>query len=103
MWHDLHHLWFGYFVPSLWGNGPEALFQTVLYGLIALVFVPPIRHWAERHVKAIHDKLDHHHEMMLQQAESHHEEHMALVQKHHEAVLAAVKPGPKRDARGRFQ
>jgi len=52
-----HHLWFGYFVPSLWGNGPEALVQTVVYGTLALVLVPPVRKWVERHVKAHFDQL----------------------------------------------
>lgn len=65
----MSHLWLGYFWPSLKGNGPEALVQTILYGLIALIFVPPVRRWAERHVHAlkehitaehakVHEKLD---------------------------------------------
>lgn len=67
---NLHTLWFGYFVPSFWGNGPEAIAQTVLYGAIALLFVPPFRRWMQRHVdsikehlsggdKELHEKLDH--------------------------------------------
>ena len=66
----LHELWFGYFWPSLQGNGPEALVQTVVYGAIALVFIPPVRRFVARHVEAIkahvtaehahlHAKLDH--------------------------------------------
>jgi F0F1-type ATP synthase membrane subunit b/b' len=99
--HLLHHVWYGYFWPSDLGNGPEAIQQTVLYGLIALVFVPPIRHWAERHVKAIHDKLDHHHEQLLQQAEEHHERQMQQAETHHQEHLAAISR-KGRDSKGRF-
>lgn len=67
MW--LHHLWFTYFVPSLWGNGPEAIVQTVAYGAAAVVLIPPVRKFVARHVrdikehvtgetKALHEKLD---------------------------------------------
>jgi hypothetical protein len=59
---SLYHLWFSYFVPSFWGNGPEAIAQTVLYGLIALAVIPPFRHWFERHIKSLHEKLDIAHE-----------------------------------------
>lgn len=52
-------LWFNYFWPSLKGNGPEALVQTVVYGLIAIVFVPPIRRWFKAHLESIHAKVDH--------------------------------------------
>ena len=62
------------FWPSLNGNGPEALAQTLVYGLIAVALIPPIRRAIERftkrhvdsikaHVTAehqlVHDKLDH--------------------------------------------
>jgi hypothetical protein len=67
----LHDLWFSYFWPSLQGNGPEALVQTVVYGAIALIFIPPVRRWMARHVESIkahvsaehqrlHDRLDEH-------------------------------------------
>ncbi len=70
----LYNLWFNYGWASDKGNGPEALQQTVIYGLIAVVLIPPIRHalerFAKRHVesikahaeaenKAIHDRLEH--------------------------------------------
>lgn len=66
----LHGVWFGYFLPSLLGNGPEALVQTIVYGAIALIFIPPVRRWMARHVDsikahitaehdAVHEKLDH--------------------------------------------
>jgi hypothetical protein len=101
--HEISYIWLQYFWGSLKGNGPEAIVQTVVYGLIALVFVPPIRHWAERHVKAIHDKLDHHHEQLLQQAEEHHESQVSLMKEHHAAHLAAISGKPKRDEKGRFK
>jgi hypothetical protein len=67
-------MWFGYFWPSLQGNGPEALVQTVVYGAVAVVVWPPARKAIERfakrhaddlkaHVEAeqgkLHAKLDH--------------------------------------------
>ena len=55
----LYTLWFGYFWPSLKGNGPEALVQTVVYGVIAIIFVPPVRRWFAGHMNAVHAKLDH--------------------------------------------
>ena len=101
MW--LHNLWFNYFWSSLKGNGPEALVQTVLYGLIALAVVPPFRHWFERHVKSIHDKLDAHHEEVLRQGERHHVGAMNQAKRHHEEHMAALKgTSPKRGANGRF-
>jgi|ERR1017187_4584081 hypothetical protein len=88
------NLWFNYFWPSLKGNGPEAIVQTVVYALIAVIFVPPIRHYVTAHVKSIHEKLELHHEEVLRQAEVHHKQHMDLVKKHHAAVLATLKPEP---------
>ena len=54
----LHTLWFGYTWPSLKGNGPEALVQTVVYGLIALIFVPPVRRWFKKEYDKVHAKID---------------------------------------------
>jgi hypothetical protein len=98
---SVHWTWFHYFVPSLWGNGPEAVVQTVLYSVAAVVFIPPIRHWFAGHIKSIHDKLDGHHEELLQQAESHHEEVMQQAQDHHEAHMKALGQ-KKRGPNGRF-
>ena len=55
----LHHVWFTWVYPSLLGNGPEAVVQTIVYGLIAVAVVPVLRHWAERETKKIHAKMDH--------------------------------------------
>jgi hypothetical protein len=66
----LYHLWYGYLIPSLYGNGPEAIAQTIVYGLIAIAVIPPARHFVERHVDSIkahvsaehdamHEHLDH--------------------------------------------
>jgi hypothetical protein len=46
--HWLSHLWFGYFWPSLQGNGPEALVQTVAYGAIGLTLIPVVRRWLKK-------------------------------------------------------
>jgi mono/diheme cytochrome c family protein len=96
---SVHWTWFHYFVPSLWGNGPEAIAQTVVYGVAAVLFVPPIRRWFGAHIKSIHDKLDGHHEELLRQGERHHVAAMKQAQKHHEehlAAIAAAKPTPRK-------
>jgi len=70
----LHELWFSYFWPSLQGNGPEALVQTIVYGAIAVAIWPPareaIKRFTQRHANELkahvvaeqshlHAKLDH--------------------------------------------
>lgn len=55
----LYTLWFGYFWPSLKGNGPEALCQTVVYGLVAIAVYPPLRRWAKSETDHLHAKLNH--------------------------------------------
>lgn len=53
--HALYVQWFDYFWPSLKGNGPEAIVQTVVYAGVAALFIPAVR----RLEKRIHAKLDH--------------------------------------------
>ena len=64
----MSNLWFNYFWASLKGNGPEALIQTVVYGLIAMAIWPPARkaieRFAKRHAEELHAKLDHHEALM---------------------------------------
>ena len=55
----LHTQWFGYFWPSDKGNGPEAIQQTLVYGLIAAILIPPVRHFFKRHFEKLHSKMDH--------------------------------------------
>lgn len=55
----MSNLWFSYFWPSLKGNGPEALVQTVLYAGIAALVWPPARRWFKREYQEVHAKLDH--------------------------------------------
>ena len=90
--HELNHIWFAYFWPSLMGNGPEALVQTVVYGLAAYLLIPPFRRWINAHFKAqheanaaLHAKLDH-------------------VIKHHPDIPKFVDPKsrPTRGADGKF-
>jgi hypothetical protein len=73
-WDWASNLWFGYTWPSLKGNGPEALVQTIVYAGVAVILIPPVRKaiekFAKRHVNAIkahvsaehdalHEKIDH--------------------------------------------
>lgn len=55
----LHTLWFGYFYPSIKGNGPEAIIQTVAYFLIAVALVPVLRKAVKHEAEKLHKKLDH--------------------------------------------
>lgn len=41
--HEFWSLWFNYFWPSLKGNGPEALVQTVAYAAVGVVLLPVFR------------------------------------------------------------
>jgi hypothetical protein len=52
------NLWFNYFWASIKGNGPEALVQTIVYGIIAILFVPPIRRWFKAEYDKVHAKID---------------------------------------------
>ena len=93
VWHLIDHVWFTYFVPSLYGNGPEALVQTVVYGIIAMGVYPPLRHAAEREAKHLHAKLDKvvHHQQGL--SESHAAIHDKL-----DALLGNAKSAPPKDS-----
>jgi len=55
----LYTLWYGYFWPSLKGNGPEALIQTLVYGAIAYFLVPAVKSWVDNHMSELHKKVDH--------------------------------------------
>ena len=61
--HVLYTLWFGYTWPSLKGNGPEALAQTVAYAAVAFAVYPPLHRWATKEERAmnaeLHRKVDH--------------------------------------------
>ena len=100
----LHHLWFGYFVPSLWGNGPEAIVQTVVYGLAAVLFIPPVRKFFKRHFEAAKELAERHHEEHLALIAKHHKEAMRKADLHHAEIMTGQTPPPKngRDAKGRF-
>ncbi len=96
--HWLYHLWFGYFVPSLWGNGPEAVVQTFLYSAAAVLLIPPVRKWFTGHMKKLHQKLDNatklarqHHQELLDQQQAHHDEALALARAHHAEHMATLK------------
>ena len=51
--HVLYVLWYGYAWPSLKGNGPEALIQTIVYGALAVAIYPPLRKWATQEERAM--------------------------------------------------
>ncbi len=55
----LYTLWYAYAWPSLKGNGPEALVQTVVYAAIAMAVYPPLRRWSRHELEHMHAKMDH--------------------------------------------
>ena len=55
----LYTLWYGYVWPSLKGNGPEAVVQTVVYGVLAIILIPPVRRFAKAEFEKVHAKMDH--------------------------------------------
>jgi ABC-type Fe3+ transport system permease subunit len=60
----LHNLWFNYAWSSDKGNGPEAIQQTILYALVAALFIPIVRHFIQRELKKAHDEIhDHLHDI----------------------------------------
>ena len=73
----LHRIWFDYFWSSDKGNGPEAIQQTILYGAIAAVLIPAVRHFVKKEFNSVHEKIEevhdhlHHvtHEMGLKKFE----------------------------------
>lgn len=54
----LHNLWFNYAWSSDKGNGPEALQQTILYGAIAAILIPAVRHFLKREFGKVHAKIE---------------------------------------------
>ena len=54
----LYTLWYGYVWPSLKGNGPEAVVQTVVYGVLAIILIPPVRRFAKAEFEKVHARLD---------------------------------------------
>ena len=55
--HTLYVLWFGYFKPSLYGNGPEALIQTVVYAAVAFAVYPPLHRWVTKEERAVNAEI----------------------------------------------
>jgi hypothetical protein len=56
-WHWLYTLHFGYLWPSIKGNGPEALAQTVVYFIIAAIFIPVVRKFIAREFAKVHHSI----------------------------------------------
>ena len=59
---QLHHVWFSYVVPSLYGNGPEDLIRTAIAVTLAYVFIPQVRRFFLRGWDRLHKRFDGLHE-----------------------------------------
>lgn len=55
----MSNLWFGYWWPSIKGNGPEDLTSLAITALIASVLYPPLRKWWKERERAVHAKIEH--------------------------------------------
>jgi len=77
--------------PSLKGNGPEAAAQTVVYGAIAIIFVPAVRRFIKRELGKIHAKIDQAHQAL----QAHHDQDVAerAELKRHLAHIISNTPG----------
>ena len=54
----LHNLWFGYWWPSLKGNGPEDSTSLLIVGIISAFLIPAVRRFFHRGWDRLHSKLD---------------------------------------------
>lgn len=52
-------LWFGYFWPSIKGNGPEEIVSLLVIGTASAILVPVVRRWIKGEAEKVHQKLDH--------------------------------------------
>ena len=55
----LYNFWYGYWWPSIKGNGPEDVTSLLIVGTLTAVFVPVVRRWFKAHIEHLHAKLDH--------------------------------------------
>lgn len=51
--------WFGYWWPSVKGNGPEDITSLILVGIVTAIFVPRVRRWWVVREQHLHAKLEH--------------------------------------------
>lgn len=56
-WSWLSNLWFNYAWSSDKGNGPEAIQQTIIYAIAAVVLIPPVRHFIKREFDKVHNSI----------------------------------------------
>jgi len=56
-WHWASNLWFNYAWSSDRGNGPEALQQTIVYAIVAVVFIPVVRRFIAREFAKVHHSI----------------------------------------------
>jgi hypothetical protein len=93
-----HWTWFHYFVPSLWGNGPEAVVQTVVYGIAAVLILPPTRHWMQRHVDSIKEHMSGETKALHEKMDEAHQKIDHIIKNHPD-----IPDFRKRDANGKFK
>ena len=57
----LHEIWFGYFVPSLYGNGPESLCEIII-GVVVWnkLLGPRLKKWHQREMERHHAAMRDH-------------------------------------------
>ena len=55
----IHNFWFGYWWPSVKGNGPEDITSLLIVTVIASLVIPAARRWWVAREQAVHAKLEH--------------------------------------------
>jgi hypothetical protein len=54
----IYNFWYHYEVPSLYGNGPEAVTELIVVGIVTALLIPPIRKWIQGEFHKVHSKID---------------------------------------------
>lgn len=89
----IHTLWFNYEVPSLYGNGPEAITELIIVGIISALLIPPIRRWIKSEFHKVHEKIDLGHKEIHERLDRSHERQDELL-RHVQHVIKHTKAIP---------
>jgi hypothetical protein len=95
----LHTLWFGYAWPSDKGNGPEAIMELIVVGIVTAILVPPIRDWFKAEYDKVHAKIDKGHADLHAKLDGLHDSHSEL----HSKLDAIIEHGVSADGRNKIK
>lgn len=55
--HEISYQWFAYWWPSIRSNGPEAITQVIIGGVVAVALWPMARKFARNEMKRVHSDI----------------------------------------------